>query len=217
MTWQANTFGLVPDKGVLRGSFNSYNFYDSNAGANFLNEIIAHEVETLGGVSIARFLRDNGIELWVEPGRALLDQVGITVARVNSVRESSQGDKLVCLNMKRQDICFIDQEIFVDPIILYQNESAQTSSGELPVYFAGNLCLESDLVTRHQTFIPRLPDAGDLVAFANTAGYFMDFSASEAIMQPIAKKVAVFQRNKCFGWALDENYYPWLGSIKETR
>jgi diaminopimelate decarboxylase len=217
LTWQGNTFGLVPDKGVLRGSFNSYSFYDSCAGADFLNEIISHQVEDQNGLSIARFLRDNGIELWVEPGRALLDQVGLTVARVNSVRQSSQDETLVCLNMKRQDLCFIDQEMFVDPIVLYQDQSVPLSQPEQPVYFAGNLCLESDLVTRHQTFLPRLPSPGDLVVFVNTAGYFMDFSASEAIMQPIARKVAVFRGNKSFGWALDENYYPWLETTEERQ
>jgi len=109
-----NTFGLMPDKGGIRGNFNTYNFFDSSTGADFLNEILSHQIESLDNASLAKFLRDNGIELWIEPGRALLDQVGVTIARVNTVRESSQGETLVCLNMKRQDICFIDQEIFVD-------------------------------------------------------------------------------------------------------
>jgi diaminopimelate decarboxylase len=216
MTWQGNTFGLMPDKGGIRGNFNTYSFYDSSTGADFLNEILSHQIESLDNLSLAKFLRDNDIELWIEPGRALLDQVGVTIARVNSVRESSQGETLVCLNMKRQDICFIDQEIFVDPLILYQNDSLIQDDSEQPVYFAGNLCLESDLVTRHQTYIPQLPESGDLVVFANTAGYFMDFSASEAIMQPIAKKVAVYKRGACFSWTLDQNYYPQIGRPKET-
>jgi diaminopimelate decarboxylase len=165
-------------------------------------------------MKIGRFLRENGMELWIEPGRALLEQVGITVATVMKVRPSSQGETLVCLNMKRQDVCFLDQEIFVDPIIIYGDQEEQSltnqqpSDGPLPVYFAGNLCLESDLITRHQVWIPRLPKPGDMVAFINTAGYFMDFSASEAIMHPIANKVAVFRDKSGFGWALDENYDP---------
>jgi diaminopimelate decarboxylase len=217
LTWQGSTFGLLPDRGVLRGSFNSYNFYDPSTGSKFFDEIISHQMESLDGQSIAKFLRDNGIELWIEPGRALLDQVGVTVARVNSIRESSQNDTLVCLNMKRQDLCFIDQEMFVDPIVLYRERISPTSLNEQPVYFAGNLCLESDLITRHQTFLPRLPERGDLVAFINTAGYFMDFSASEAIMQPLARKVAVYKHDNCFCWTLDEEYYPWLSETKERR
>lgn len=215
ITWQGNTFGLMPDKGGLRGNFNTYNFYDSSTGADFLNEILCHQVESLDNRSLAKLLHDNGIELWIEPGRSLLDQVGVTIARVNSVRESSQGEALVCLNMKRQDLCFIDQEVFVDPIILYQNDFLDCGGDEQPVYFAGNLCLESDLITRHQTYISRLPEAGDLVVFVNTAAYFMDFSASEAIMQPLAKKVAVFKRGSYFRWTLDQNYYPRTSVIED--
>jgi len=207
-TWQGSTFGLYPDKGVLRGSFNTYSFYDSSAGPAFMDEILCHQCESTG-TSIANFLRENGIELWIEPGRALLDQVGITIAKVNSLKESSTGDVLVCLNMKRQDICFIDQEIFLDPIVVYQ-EARFSVEDEIGVYFAGNLCLESDLVTRHETKLSSLPEPGDLVVFVNTAGYFMDFSASEAIMHPIAKKIAVERNGDCFSWCLDENYYPRL-------
>ena len=128
---------------------------------------------------------------------------------------SSRGEPIVCLNMKRQDISFLDQEIFVDPIII-EKEGTTTptpqteANGELiGVYFAGNLCLESDLVYRHMTYIAKLPNPGDLVVFVNSAGYFMDFSASTSIMQPVAKKVAVMERNGEFTWMLDENYVPY--------
>ncbi|HEY9678368.1 MAG TPA: hypothetical protein V6C76_10185 [Drouetiella sp.] len=214
-TWQGNTFGLFPDKGVLRGSFNSYSFHDSSAGPAFLDEILCHHIDT-ADTTIASFIRENGIELWIEPGRALLDQVGITVARVNSLKESSKGDALVCLNMKRQDICFLDQEIFLDPIVLYQHPPIHSDTA-IGVYFAGNLCLESDLVTRHETTLKAMPQPGDLVVFPNTAGYFMDFSASEAIMHPIAKKIAVTKDKNEFSWCLDENYYPVHAKLTEVR
>lgn len=205
-TWQGNTFGLFPDKGVLRGSFNSYSFHDPTTGPAFLEELLVHQFGNSDS-TIARFMQENGIELWIEPGRALLDQVGITVARVNSVKESSTGDVLVCLNMNRQDVCFLDQEIFLDPLVIYQ-QNAASSESETGVYFAGNLCLESDLITRHQTMLSALPTPGDLVVFVNTAGYFMDFSASEAIMHPIARKVAIYREDTRNNWCLDEHYYP---------
>lgn len=207
LTWQGNTFGLQPDKGSLRGSFNSYSYYDPLTGPRFLAELMGHQLPGQDDTPAGAILRDNGIELWIEPGRSLLDQCGITVGRVNSVRRSSQGDLMVCLNMKRQDICFLDQEIFVDPVVLYRNLPGDDAK-PVSVYFAGNLCLESDLIFRHLTFLPAAPQPGDLVVFANTAGYFMDFSASPAIMQPTAAKVAVYKDNDSFSWSLDEQYQP---------
>ena len=64
--------------------------------------------------------------------------------------------------------------------------NAEPDNGNVGVYFAGNLCLESDLVYRHMTYLQKMPEPGDLVVFPNSAGYFMDFSASTSIMQPVA-------------------------------
>jgi diaminopimelate decarboxylase len=76
------------------------------------------------------------------------------------------------------------------------------------VYLAGNLCLEADLITRRMVFLPRLPRAGDLLAFANTAGYAMDFHAHSAQRQPIARTVAVVQDGGSWRWCLDDEYWP---------
>lgn len=209
MTWQGNSFGMHTDKGKLRGNFNSYNYYDEQTGPKFLAELLSHRFPNLGDSTAGAILRDNMIELWIEPGRSLVDQTGITVARVNSIRTSSRGEAIVCLNMKRQDVSFLDQEVFVDPVVIYQNENSQAAPGSCPVYFAGNLCLESDLIYRHLTYLPKLPEPGDLVAFINTSGYFMDFSATNSIMQPIARKVAICQKNGKYTWTLDDQYVPF--------
>ncbi|MBY0358624.1 MAG: Y4yA family PLP-dependent enzyme [Candidatus Obscuribacterales bacterium] len=209
MTWQGNSFGLHTDKGKLRGNFNSYNYYDEQTGPKFLAELLSHRFPNLGDMTAGSILRDNMIELWIEPGRSLVDQTGITVARVNSLRTSSRGETIVCLNMKRQDISFLDQEIFVDPVVIYHEEDKEAKPGSVPVYFAGNLCLESDLIYRHLTYLPQMPQPGDLVAFINTAGYFMDFSATNSIMQPIGRKVSICERDGKYNWSLDDQYVPF--------
>lgn len=208
LAWQGNTFGMYVEQGKLRGNFNSYNYFDGTTGPAFLVDMLRQPLPDNPDVTAAEFLRDNMIALWIEPGRALLDQVGLTVAEVLSVRDSSNGDTLVSLRMKRQDISFLDQEIFVDPVIIYQQEPAGAADEPVAVYFSGNLCLESDLIYRHKTYLRALPKPGDLVVFLNTAGYFMDFSASESIMQPVAKKVALSQRGSQFRWCADEKYWP---------
>ncbi|HZS46247.1 MAG TPA: Y4yA family PLP-dependent enzyme, partial [Blastocatellia bacterium] len=168
--------------------------------------ILSHQFPNLQDKTAGALLRDNMIELWIEPGRSLVTQTGVTVASVNNLRPSSTGDMLINLNMKRQDVTFLDQEIFIDPIVLYQNQAPHAEPGAHGVYFAGNLCLESDMVYRHKTFLPRLPEPGDIVVFANTSGYFMDFSACNSMMEPIARKVAIKQRGLDFDWVLDELY-----------
>ncbi len=212
MSWNDNTFGLTIHEGKIRGDLHTYNFADTNAGSLFLDDILSHELSAWNHQTVGSILSQNMIELWIEPGRSLVDQCGITLAKVSLIRESSQGDLMVGLHMKRQDIVFNDQEIFVDPIILYQDERAQGASMQLPVYFSGNLCLATDLIYRHATFLNQLPQEGDVVAFINTAGYSMDFSASKTCMQPIARKVAIVPKENTFFW-FDDDQYSALASM----
>lgn len=229
LTWQNNFFGLAADQGVLRGKLNTYSYFEPRPGALFLDDILNAQLPSLGGRPVGEVLRDNMIELWIEPGRALLDQCGVTVARVNSVKVSASGDTLVGLNMKRQDLSFLDQEVFVDPVVISRKSAAEKNvdGGTVPgadtvaapgadsvaasgasVFFTGNLCLEGDLIFRHRVSLPFLPEPGDLVAFINTAAYMMDFSATNSIMQPPARRVAVVRERRRFHWMLDEQYTP---------
>ncbi len=205
ITWQNNFFGLSAHTGTLHGKLNSYGYYEPNPGAGFLSDLLNSELPSYGNQKLASVLRDNMIELWLEPGRSLLDQSGVTLARVNSVKISSAGDMLVALNMKRQDIAFLDQEVFVDPILV---ACKSTEWKPKPVYFTGDLCLESDLIFRHKVYLPSVPQHGDIMAFVNTAAYMMDFSATNSIMQPPARRVAAVQDNNSFTWMLDEQYTP---------
>ena len=128
-------------------------------------------------------------------------------SRVNSVRTSSLGDNLILLNMKRQDLSLLDDEIFIDPVVLYKNNIY--NSRKYTAYFAGNLCVENDLIYRHKTFLSQLPEAGDIVSFVNSAAYFMDFSASRSIMHPTARKIAVRESKSGFEWFMDDQYLPY--------
>ena len=206
VTWQNKHFGLTLVANRIRGIFTSYGFFEGTTGAAFLQKILESELPSYAYKKIGALLRENEIALWLEPGRALLDQAGITLAVVNTVKTSSSGDTLVVLNMKRSDIGYLDQEIFVDPILIGADASKDNSY--VPVYLAGSLCLESDLIYRHLTYLPALPKPGDILAFVNTAAYSMDFSASNTAMQPPATRLAVSERGTAFNWISDERYTP---------
>jgi diaminopimelate decarboxylase len=145
-------------------------------------------------------------DLYVEPGRSLLDQCGAVLATVAEVRTGVDGDVLVRLDANARDISTEEQGVQMDPILLRVPE--MTGSGPAGVYLLGNLCLESDLLTRRKVFLPDVPRPGDVLAFPNTAGYFMDFSAGRALMQPTARTVAVYRDGDDWRWCLDEQFWP---------
>lgn len=206
MSWHNNTFGLRVDNGKIKGSLNIYNYFDASTGADYLDQLFSSPSAVYQNRAIGTVLSENMIEVWIEPGRALLDQCGITATKVTSLKKSAHGETLIGLDMKRSDVVFLDQELFVDPIILYkQKNDEEISQG---VYFTGNLCLETDLIYRRKVFLSQLPSVGDTVIFINTAGYMMDFNSSDTILQPIAEKVAVAPRGEDFHWVMDEKYNP---------
>lgn len=79
----------------------------------------------------------------------------------------------------------------LDPLLIYRSAAESHAGDPAGVFFAGSLCLERDMITNHVTFVDRIPEPGDIVAFVNTAGYQMDLSASRALMQRWPQKAVV--------------------------
>jgi diaminopimelate decarboxylase len=203
LTWNGHGYGLRNEAGTLRGALGLYPAYRPVSGPGYLDQLLAttapDQRRPLGSL-----LLDSMIDLDVEPGRALLDQCGIVLARVLEVREGP--DTLVRLELNSRDVSLEEHGVQMDPVVIPQDSAG--FAGPAEVYLLGNLCLESDLITRRKVVLPVRPRPGDLLAFVNTAGYFMDFSATGALRQPVGRKVALFRAGDRWSWCLDEQYWP---------
>ncbi|MGN9811360.1 Y4yA family PLP-dependent enzyme [Micromonospora sp. BQ11] len=210
LTWGGHGYGWRAEAGTLRGALGLYPAHRPSAGHRYLEELLATSAVGLGGRTLATLLQEHLYDLWVEPGRALVDQCGVVLARVLEVRPSAAGCHLVRLDLNAGDVSLEEHGVMMDPILLPARASVPPATGSdgHPVYLLGNLCLEADLITRRAVFLPTLPQAGDVLAFANTAGYFMDFSADHALHQPVARMVAAWQDAGVWRWCLDEEYWP---------
>ncbi|WP_340375246.1 Y4yA family PLP-dependent enzyme [Streptomyces sp. SS7] len=218
LTWRGHGYGLRNEGGTVRGSAALYPAHRPTAGPGYLDELLTLPAPSLGRPS-ATLLLEHLYELYIEPGRALVDQCGLSVARVLDVRRtegtSGSGEYLVRLGMNAGDVSLEEHGVLVDPVLLPRpgaepaGEGGPTGEGSpVGVHLVGNLCLEADLITRRTVFLPRLPRVGDLLAFANTAGYAMDFHAHHAQRQPVARTVAVVREGDSWRWCLDEEYWP---------
>ena len=254
LTWRRHGYGLRDEGGTLRGALALYPAHRPVAAERYLDALLSHPAPTLGR-PLASLLLENLYDLCTEPGRALADQCGLTLARVLEIRRAEDGEPpvpptssvraepsvrsapsepsapLVRLEANADDIGLEEHGVLVDPVLLPRGGGPPVVPGPddepVGVHLAGNLCLESDMITRRTVFLPRLPRPGDLLAFANTAGYCMDFSADDAQQQPRARKVAVWQAphdrrrgharghpqyhrqdGEAWRWSLDEEYWP---------
>ncbi|MFE6054238.1 Y4yA family PLP-dependent enzyme [Kitasatospora sp. NPDC056446] len=207
LTWQGHGYGLRNESGTLRGALNLYPAHRPKAAEAYLDDLLSSPAPTLGR-PLATLLLENLYDLSVEPGRALVDQCGAAFARVLEVRHTPDGHCLVRLEMNARDVSLEDHGVLMDPVLLTRPGAPDAPEAPVGVHLIGNLCLEADLITRRLVFLPRLPAPGDLLAFANTAGYLMDFNAGRPLGQPVARKVAAYRRDGAWRWSLDEQYWP---------
>ncbi|AZQ39146.1 Y4yA family PLP-dependent enzyme [Streptomyces cyaneochromogenes] len=210
LTYGGHGYGLRSEGGTLRGTLGLYPAHRPVAGAAYLDELLAHPAASLGGRPLAALLLEHLYDLHTEPGRALLDQCGLTLTKVLEVRDQeADGPLAVRLAAKADDVALEEHGVLMDPVVVPRAPAGVGTVAEpVAVHLFGSRCLESDLITRRTVFLPRRPEPGDLLVFANTAGYCMDFHATRAQHQPVARKVAAWQEGDTWRWCLDDQYWP---------
>ncbi len=208
LSWNESGLGYRKEGTLLKGAPNFMEHYHANDGHEDFASVIDTPLKAFDGYSAARILSESLLELYIEPGRALLDQCGITLAHVNLTKESLSGEQLVVLDMNRTNLNSTQLKLLTDPIVIHRN-SAQQAALE-GVMYVGNLCLTHDMIQYHKTFPEHMPQTGDAVAFINTAAYQMDFAETNVLQQRVARKVAVVEpQTEQFRWFLDELYNPF--------
>ncbi|MCU1647213.1 MAG: decarboxylase [Nocardia sp.] len=216
MAWGGNTFGFHLEGGGVHGTPVFHKYANTVPADRMLADLLEAELDGHGGRSFAQIAAENLLEVWLEPGKALVDHAGITLARVEFVKETADGSVLVNVDLSRDTVTPADQEVMVDPILLPGVVHTQDNSDPIGVFLAGRLCLERDLVTNHKVWFPQRPRPGDLMVFPNTAAYHMDLSAARASMHRLPPKLAVVHRPSDFSdqgkyeICRDDDYEPAL-------
>ncbi|MFI6801805.1 Y4yA family PLP-dependent enzyme [Streptosporangium canum] len=171
-----------------------YPYHSPVAGAAALRAVLT-ATPSGGSADVAALLRDAGATLILEPGRALLDQAGFTVFRIQGVKDRDYGIVTVdgtSLSLSEQ---WFGSEFLPEPIPVPAREGPafETCVG-------GASCLESDMLTWRRIVLPGRPRQGDLLVYPNTAGYQMDSNESPFHGLPLPPKVVV---NADGSWRLD--------------
>ncbi|MFD9037630.1 alanine racemase [Streptomyces bottropensis] len=184
-----------------------YPYHSPVAGADALRTILAATPTGADeGTSLAGLLRAAGITLLVEPGRALLDQAGFTVFRVQGVKERDGYALLTVdgtsLSLSEQ---WFDSEFLPDPVLVPAGTRPVADAGPYPACVGAATCLESDMLTWRKIPFPLRPAAGDLLVYLNTAGYQMDSNESPFHDLPLPPKVVVEPSDPRFRWRLDRH------------
>ncbi|WP_051343100.1 alanine racemase [Pseudonocardia spinosispora] len=174
-----------------------YPYHSPVAGADMLAAVLdtvpAGEQRTL-----ASLLRAANVTLALEPGRALLDQAGVTVFTIQGVKDRGHGILTVdgtSLSLSEQ---WFASEFLPDPIA-----SPSRAGRAYPACVGGASCLESDMLTWRKVVFPGRPQVGDQLMYLNTAGYQMDSNESEFHELPLPPKIVLDRDGPRLRWRLD--------------
>jgi diaminopimelate decarboxylase len=165
LTFRNDCLSVTQQKGEIT-SPGLYPVASELAKENFLERILSSQLSH--GKSIAEHLRAADIELFIEPGRALLDGAGVTISSISHDKVLENGSRFVTLNMNQTQCRAVSREFCVDPIWL-----GSISQSLQPGFLTGDTCMETDLIFRRMIDIPSPLPADALVLIPNTAGYQM--------------------------------------------
>ena len=178
LTFNGTGLGYEMINGKLEGSLKTYPYFNKINGQLFLEEVLNNKQHN-SGLENYKKANQQQIQLRIEPGRSLLNQVGITVAKVAHRKQDAKGQWLVGLEMNMSQMLSSSADFLLDPYMIYQDE-IEDHHEEVKVYFTGAYCLERDILLKRAIQLPKLPAIGDTVVFVNTAGYMMHFFETEA-------------------------------------
>lgn len=198
ITFLNNGLGLATFNGKLTSKESYYPYFNKSYKQKFLEEILLYKK---ANKSILKILTELGIELRLEPGRSLLDQCGITLARVAFCKKDQNGDWLIGLEMNMTQIMSSSSDFLVDPVVI--NFNPQKKTGQVSVYFVGAYCLERDVILKRKITLKKLPEIGDLVCFINTAAYMMHFFESKSHQFDLATNLIIEPERGVFKYLPD--------------
>lgn len=133
------------------------------------------------------------IEIIIEPGRCLLNNVGISIFEIMYLKTLKNNDNIIVTNGNIN--CLSEQwfgtDYLIEPKLYKKNYKGKKLKNPILSSIAGNLCLEQDMITWRKILFNYLPEKGDYLIYYNTAGYQMDSNESNFHKIPIIKKKIV--------------------------
>lgn len=186
LTYQNDPLGIIKIENKLYGEPTVYPYYNTLNKEQLLKKILT-STSSIYQQPIYELLNERNVELRMEPGRSLLDQCGVTVAKVAFRRKDMDGNWLFGLEMNRTQLRSSSADFLLDPIHFPREvkEKNEVTYG----YLVGAYCLEQEFILKRKIEFHQFPQVGDLIIFPNTAGYMMHFFESEAHMFELANNV----------------------------
>jgi diaminopimelate decarboxylase len=183
-TWEGMTGGFRPDPKTGKmdwGHWAGEKFYTPYPKEKMLARLLQGKVPFQGKEERFKKVleRVGKPRLLVEPGRAIVGDAGITLARVVDMYPVAGEHPLVTL-----DLGIVNHGTGLAEPDLYTwtlaNDIERRDRRPFKAFVAGRLCFSGDLLSRYRVSFPRRPLRGDIAVIEKTGAYAPTFFASRA-------------------------------------
>jgi diaminopimelate decarboxylase len=126
----------------------------------------------------------------IEPGRSLIGDSAVTLAKVSQVRKIEGYHNLLTLEM---GVNSFGEAMGLMPVQRWEiiNEYDRKDPEPFEAFVAGNLCFSGDMLARYKVSLQRKPIRGDVVLIRDTGAYSPNFFASNSNSFPRPARVLV--------------------------
>ncbi|MBI96817.1 hypothetical protein CL656_06710 [bacterium] len=186
-TWANQSFGLsLNNHGRIAGKEKAMSvFYNSRFEEDLRILLTQNDAENR---ALADVITENMLTLVIEPGFALLQQAGISLATVIETKKASDGRNLVVLDANIYNLGLAKMfKYYTEPIHISKEQNQNSNPEKFPAFIVGNLCREDDFIMDRLVEFDQQPKAGDILIFTNTAAYHAGFEDATPIMHPNSK------------------------------
>lgn len=186
LTYRNHGLGLTSAAGEAHGAHTCYPFYQQPERDDWLASVLTST--TPAGETLAQSCLQRGLSLRCEPGRALLDGCGMTIAQV--VHRKQVGDDwFIGLAINGTQCRTGSADFLVDPILAPRPGVSRDATPGLRGFLMGAYCTETDAILKRRLAFPHDVVPGDLIVLPNTAGYFMHFHECRSHQFPLARNL----------------------------
>jgi diaminopimelate decarboxylase len=172
--WNNNTGGFLKNKNgnIDFNNWKGIKFYSPYAKSKMLEAILTSDIIINGRqINTVKALKELGTPaLLIEPGRSIVADTGITLAKVAHVRKIVNNHNLLTLEMGivNNGEALIHSNIrFWEILTDYHRKDKQP----FEAFVAGNLCFSGDIISKYKITLQRKPKRGDIVAVYDTGAY----------------------------------------------
>jgi diaminopimelate decarboxylase len=169
-------------------------FYTDLPKEAMLDALLQSDLSLVGSsVSAVEALRQLGEPLLtIEPGRSIMEDSGLTLARVGMVKTVARHHHLVNLEM---GVTSHGESLIEKPIKRWTIATDPTRRADTPfeTFIGGNLCFSGDMLSKYKVSLQRKPRRGEVILIHDTGAYSSSLFAAASNAYPRPARILVHE------------------------